>query len=156
MIFSIARNQQQNFTRFGISDIFDGPFSDVDPDYSYYANLHHNNNLNCDFYFEDKFQFQLNQKNESRLSLFHRNVKSIPEHFDEKELYFKSLDFKFSFIGLTETWLDVVKEEFNYLNVYTSVNRYRKDKKGGGVSLHILQVITLALKIGLDYFDSEM
>ena len=60
----------------------------------------------------------------------------------------------FSFIGLTETWSDVDKEEFYYLNGYTSVNRYRKDKKGGGVSLHILQGITYTLKN--DFFDSEM
>ena len=72
------------------------------------------------------------------------------------ELYLKSLDFKFSLIGLTETWLDVDKEEFYDLNGYASVNRYRKDKKGGGVSLHILQGITFMLRNDLDYFDSEM
>ena len=72
------------------------------------------------------------------------------------ELYLKSLDFKFSLIGLTETWLDVDKEKFYDLNGYTSVNRYRKDKKGGGVSLHILQGITFTLRNDLDYFDSEM
>ena len=71
--------------------------------------------------------------------------KSIPKHYDEMELYLKSLEFKFSFIGLTETWLDIDKEEFYDLNGYTSVNRYRKDRKGGGVSLPILQGIAFAL-----------
>ena len=47
-------------------------------------------------------------------------------------------------------------EEFYYLNGYTSVNRYRKDRKGGSVSLHILQGIAFALRNDLDYFDSEM
>ena len=44
------------------------------------------------------------------------------------ELYLNSLDFKFSFIGLSETWLDDNKEEFYDLKGYSSVNRYRKEK----------------------------
>ena len=63
-----------------------------------------------------------------------------------------------SFLSLDslETWLDVDEKEFYDLNGYTSVNRYRKDKKGGGVSLHVLQGITFTLRNDLDYFDSEM
>ena len=129
-------------------------FSDIDPDYQYYRNLQHNGNLNCDYYFEDKLRCKLYKKDESRLSLFHLNVKSIPKHYDEMDLYLKSLEFKFSFIGLTEIWLNIDKEKFYDLNGYTSVSRYRKDRKGGGVSLHILQGI--ALRNDLDYCDSEM
>ena len=77
-------------------------FSDIDPDYQHNRNLRHNDNLNCDYYFEDTFRCKLDKKDESRLSLFHLNVKSIPKHCDEMELYLKSLEFKF-FIGLTET-----------------------------------------------------
>ena len=93
--------------------------------------------------------------------LYSTLMQNIPKHYDEMELYLKPLDFKFSFIRLTETWLDVDKEEFYDLNGYTSVNRYRKDKKGGGVSLHILQGhilqgITFTLRNDLDYVDSEM
>ena len=67
-----------------------------------------------------------------------------------------SLDFKFSFIGLSETWLDDNKEEFYDIKGYSSVNRYRKDKKDGGVSLYIRKGITFMLRNDLDYFDSEM
>ena len=67
-----------------------------------------------------------------------------------------SLYFKFSFIGLSETWLDDNKEEFYDLKGYSSVNRYRKVEKGGGVSLHIRKGITFMLRNDLDYFDSEM
>ena len=128
--FRLHEINSKIFTPFEINDTVDTPFSDIDPDYQYYANLHHNSNVNYDYYFEDKFRCKLDKKDESRLSLFHLNVKSIPKHYDEMELYLKSLDFKFSFIGLTETWLDVDKEEFYDLNGYTSVNRYGKDNKG--------------------------
>ena len=71
-------------------------------------------------------------------------------------MYLNSLDFKFSFIELSETWLDDNEEEFYDLKGYSSVNSYRKDKKGGGVSLHIRKGITFILRNDLDYFDSEM
>ena len=144
------------FTPFEINDSFDTPFADIDPDYQYYTNFHQNGNLNCDYYFEDKFRSKLDKTYESQLSLFHLNIKSISKHYDELELYLNSLDFKFSFIGLSETWLDDNKEEFYDLNGYSSVNRYKKNKKGGGVSLHIQNAIPFILRNDLDYFDNEM
>ena len=154
--FRLHEINNKIFTPFEINDSFDTPFADIDPDYQYYTNFHHNGKLNCDYYFEDKFRCQLDKIDESQLSLFHLNVKSISKHYDELELYLNSLDFKFSFIGLSETWLDDNKEEFYDLKGYSSVNRYRKDKKGGGVSLHIRKDITFILRNDLDYFDSEM
>ena len=154
--FRLYEINNKIFTPFEINDSFDTPFADIDPDYQYYTNFHHNGKLNCDYYLEDKFRCKLDKIDESQLSLFHLNVKSISKHYDELELYLNSLNFKFSFIGLSETWLDDNKEEFYDLKGYSSVNRYRKDKKGGGVSLHIRKDITFILRNDLDYFDSEM
>ena len=98
------------FTQFEINDSFDTPFVDIDPDYQYYINFHHSGNQNCDYYFEDKFRCKLHKIQESQLSLFHLNIKSISKHYDELELYLNSLNFKFSFIGLSETWLNDNKE----------------------------------------------
>ena len=154
--FRLHEINNKIFTPFEINDSFDTPFVDIDPDYQYYTNFHHSGNLNCDYYFEDKFRCKLDKIQDSQLSLFHLNIKSISKHYDELGLYLNSLDFKFSFIGLSETWLDDNKEEFYDLKGYSSVNRYRKDKKGGGVSLHIRKGITFMLRNDLDYFDSEM
>ena len=154
--FRLQEINNKIFTPFEINDSFDTPFADIDPDNQYYTNFHQNGNLNCDYYFEDKFRSKLDKTYESQLSLFHLNIKSISKHYDELELYLNSLDFKFSFIGLSETWLDDNKEEFYDLNGYSSVNRYRKNKKGGGVSLHIQNGIPFILRNDLDYFDSEM
>ena len=154
--FRLHEINNKIFTPFEINDSFDTPFAYIYPDYQYYTNFHHNGKLNCDYYFEDKFRCQLDKTDESQLSLFHLNVKSISKHYDELEWYLNSLDFKFSFIGLSRTWLDDNKEEFYDLKGYSSVNRYRKDKKGGGVLLHIRKYITFILRNDLDYFDSEM
>ena len=100
------------FTPFEINDSFDTPFADIDPDSQYYTNAHQNGNPNCDYYFEDKFRSKLDKIYESQLSLFYHNIKSIYKHYDELGLYLNSLDFKYSLIGLSDTWLDDNKEEF--------------------------------------------
>ena len=73
--FRLHEINSKVFTPFEINDSLDTPFSDIDPDYQYYRNLHHNSTLNCDKYFEDKFRCQLDKKYESGLSLFHFNEK---------------------------------------------------------------------------------
>ena len=55
-------------------------------------------------------------------SLFHQNIKRLPKHIDEFELYLNSVDIKFPFIGLTETWLDKDNEEFYDLHGYSCIN----------------------------------
>ena len=95
--FRLHEINSKIFTPFEINVTVDTLFSDIDPDYQYYANLYHNSNLNCDYHFEDNFRCKLDKKDESRLPLFHLNVKSISKHYDEMELYLKSLDFKFLF-----------------------------------------------------------
>ena len=96
-------------TPFEINDSYDTPFVDIDSNYQYYTNLHHNGKPNCDYYCEDKFRCKLDKIDESQLSLFHLNVKSISKHY---ELYLNSLDFRVSFIGLLEIWFDDNKKNF--------------------------------------------
>ena len=63
---------------------------------------------------------------------------------------------KFSFTGLIETWLDKDKEEFYYLQGYFCINRYRDNRRGGGVLLHIWEDIYYIRRNDLEYFDSEL
>ena len=75
---------------------------------------------------------------------------------DDLELYIDSLDFRFSIIGVTETWLDKYKYEMYNMCNYDSVHRYRNGKKGGGVSVYIHDKIPFIIREDLEYFDSEM
>ena len=61
--------------------------------------------------------------------MFHLNVKSLPKHNDELELYLESINLKFSFDALTETWLDDSKHDLYGFNDYQVHQRYRKGKK---------------------------
>ena len=73
--FRLHEINNKIFTPFEINDSFDTPFVDIDPDCQYYTNCHHSGNLNCDYYFEDKFRCKLHKIQESQLSQFHLNIK---------------------------------------------------------------------------------
>ena len=73
--FRLHEINNKVLTPFEINDSFDTPFVDIEPDYQYYTNFHHNGNLNCDYYFDDKFRCKLHEIQESQLSLFDLNIK---------------------------------------------------------------------------------
>ena len=68
----------------------------------------------------------------------------------------QSLDHDFSFIGLTETWLDENKQDLYDLPGYNCIHRYREGRRGGGVSLYMRNGISFTNRNDLEYFDSEM
>ena len=72
------------------------------------------------------------------IKFLYTNIRSIKTKFDE----FKTLvnTENPDIIGLTETWLNCSKKEFESefsLTGYTILNKDRKNKKGGGVMLYI-------------------
>ena len=109
-IFDCAfRLQEMNskvITPFEINDRLDAPFGDIDPDMQYYTDMNFVENMKCDYEFEDAFNKKISSIETNKLSLFHQNIKSLPKHIDDFESYINSLHIKFSFIGLSETWLD--------------------------------------------------
>ena len=66
------------------------------------------------------------------------------------------MKFKFSFIALTENWLDESKQDLFDLQGYNCLHKFRKRKRGGGVSLYIENGIDFINRPDLGYFDSEM
>ena len=146
------------FMPFKINEGSDTPFTEIDPDFHFYTESYCIKNTQCDYYIEDTFvdKFKRSGSFDRNLSIFHLNIKSLPKHYDELEMYLDSLRFPFSFIGLTETWLDECKENLYDLPQYVSVTRYRKMKRGGGVSLLIRNHIPFILRNDLAYFDSKI
>ena len=112
--------------------------------------------MKCDYYFEDAFNKKISSLETNTLSLFHQNIKSLPKHIDDFELYINSLDIKLSFIGLMETRLDKDKQEFYDLQGYYCINRYRENRRGGGVSLYICEGTPHIRRNDLEYFDIEL
>ena len=154
--FRLQEMNSKVFTPFEINDRLDAPFGDIDPDMQYYTDMNYVENMKCDYYFEDAFNKKISTIETNKLSLFHQNIKSLPKHIDDFESYINSLQIKFSFIGLSETWLDKDKQEFYDLQGYYCINRYRENRRGGGVSLHIREGIPHIRRNDLEYFDNEL
>ena len=146
------------FIPFEINESTNTPFTEMDPDIQFYSSTHYALNTQCEYFIEDTFLTNITEKNkfQNKLSLFHINVKSLPKHHDELELCINSLNFKFSVIALTENWLDESKQDLFDLEGYNCLHKFRKEKRGGGVSLYIENGIDFINRPDLEYFDSEM
>ena len=122
------------FVPFEINQDSNTPFTEIDPDLQLYTESNYIHNMKCDYYLEDTFNdyFSESKTEDISASFFQLNIKSLPKHYDELNLYLDSLKVKFSFIALTETWRSEGTEELYGIQNYNVVNRFRKGRKGGG------------------------
>ena len=143
------------FTPVEINDRSDTPFSEIDPDFQFCTDNYYITNSQCDYYKEDAFVNKFTQSGsfDRNLSIFHLNIKSLPKHCDELEMYLDSLKFPFSFIDLTETWFDECNENLWHTKIRFKI---KKTQRGGGVSLLVRNHISFVLRNDLAYFDCEM
>ena len=84
------------------------PLFNSDPDYHFFQTFSGNvNSFSSDYYHEDSFNglcLKHAIKSEG-LSFIHLNIRSCNKNFSEFDHYLQSLNIKFPFIGLSETWL---------------------------------------------------
>ena len=104
------------------------------------------------YYLASKFnQLVLNSPNlKNGLSFFHLNIRSVPANMGTLSDYLTTLDFNFSVVGLTETWLSEHNAMTYPLPGYTSVGVYRTDRRGGGAMLLISNKIAFKRRYDLD------
>ena len=86
-------------------------------------------------YYDDQ-QFKHKFKSIKNISMFHLNIRSIPEHFIELTSYIHSLNIAFKIIGISETWLKPFHTNYIIPN-YNIEKDIRVNKRGGGVSSYI-------------------
>ena len=73
-----------------------------------------------------------------KLSCMHCNCRSISKNFQDIAMYMNGLNFQFSIIGLTETWLNDNSLLDSYsLQDYNLIVNNRCRSKGGGVGMFI-------------------
>ena len=90
-------------------------------------------------YFQRNFHQLLDNKNTTSVSILHLNIRSINKNFDSFELFLSSLNYCFSVICFSETWLnDRNVDNSNYkLPNYSSIHQIRTHSRGGGVPIYI-------------------
>jgi hypothetical protein len=125
------------------------PLCTSDPDIQYFNELT-NNQLACDYYFEDTFinkiqSLNLTKEDES-FSVYHTNIRSIPKNFDSLQHYLSLLSHEFSVVAITESWLTESTYSLYNLNGYSTLSNHRLVKRGGGVSLFIKDCFSFNLR----------
>ena len=92
------------------------------------------------YYLENTFKEQVNYNNNistDSFSVFHHNIRSVPTNLCKLIIHLENLDFKFSVIGLSETWFKDHNVLVYNMDGYNHVYNYRLHRSGGGVSLFI-------------------
>ena len=69
---------------------------------------------------------------------------------------FEFISVKLSFLGLTETWLTECKQDFYDLPHYSCINKFRNDRKDGGVTFKIRQGLAYFRISDLQPFDNKL
>ena len=107
-------------------------------------NNSHLNNIHsclseCDYYTDSELNaMHVNIESTCCISTLSINCRSISKKIENIECSLKSLDNKFYFVGLTETWLKPNDNSDIYnLPDYTLLSRPRTGKRGGVVGLYV-------------------
>ena len=73
---------------------------DDDSDFVFVQNTH------CKYFNEDQFHKSICTISKKQFSLVHFNARSLYKNFDSICAYLMSLNYPFSLIGITETWMN--------------------------------------------------
>ena len=123
------------------------------------ANLNHSSKINCDYYLPDDFNKMLKKENltsNNTFSMMHLNTRSLNNKFDSFKQLLNSLFIPFQIIGLTETWLNDINDDFIKLDNYDFVNVNRVSKSGGGVGIYIKKGMQYKLRRDLNTNDENI
>ena len=143
-----------------IDDIdLNDPLTENDPDIHFYQTDNilskPSNYYNIDN-FCDKFKYILDDNSGLYLSLFHLNIRSIPQNLNKLTTYLCMLPIEFSIIGISETWLTANNESCYAISGYNSEHLCRNSKRGGGVSIFIKANIKYKRRTDLDIINDNI
>ena len=115
---------------------------DLDPDKCYFNQYSHRLIKSCNYFVEETFNKYLLKHNVSQnsFSIMHLNISSMLANFTSFLSYLENITYKFSVIGLTETWLKQSNVPLYGITGYNHIAITRSHGKGGGVSLLISDV----------------
>ena len=98
-------------------------------------------NLNMTYLFPEDFNNAYeNESSSNYFSILHLNIRSIKKNFENFKMFLNSINFTFSIICFSETWLDETNSTKNsYMNcqIILSKHQVRSDRRGGGVSIYV-------------------
>ena len=127
--------------------------NDIDPDLCFYNQI--STNLSSNYYSENSFH-RLNESKDPSLSILHCNIRSFFANKNDLFNMISSLNYQFSVICLSETWLTHNNYEYACIPNYNHELRTRNNKSGGGVSIFINDDIKYSLRDDISCMDDHI
>ena len=78
---------------------------------------------------------------EKKLSVLNIDIRSITNKFSEFKAHLNSIEKKFTFIVISETWLKEPSDFAFEIEGYKSVSLYKDGRQGGGMKIYYLERI---------------
>ena len=132
---------------------------DSDPDLHFYNNYRCIQNVqNCSYYDDINFKRKCLEKGitNSKFGIIHFNIRSMPRNFDVAEILLFNLNYDFSVIALTETWLTPNNYDCYGLHGYCMESKHRYTKSGGGVALLIKESLRYNVRHDLSETSDQL
>ena len=128
-----------------------------DPDLQYFNDQSFVNTINCDYYLENGFVSKTSKLcTYDCFSLFHLNIRSVPKNLSQLKCYCEGLQFSFTVVGLSETWLNESSRDLYAIDGYQHFNCIRDKKRGGGVSLFVKNNFNVISRTDLDVMSDNI
>ena len=117
----------------------------IDPDLNVSSNLSKRHCQN----FETSLDLKTKYGSKENIAFLHSNICSSGKKLKDLSYYLEGFDISFSFIGLSETWATKTNEDILNMPGYNHEHCIRVSKKGGGVSIYILNTIQYKVRKNL-------
>ena len=134
----------------------DLPLDDLDPDTNFYNDIAYHSSTFCKYYVDDGFvkDITVSPVNDGKpFSLCHVNVRSLQSNFNSMMSYLSTLEFGFSAVCVTETWLHDSNCNLYNLPGYISIENYRTLRSGVGVGIYLKDDMEFKIRKELVQFN---
>ena len=137
--------------------LLDLPLDDIDPDNTFYNDNIYHSSILCNYYMDDTFknEIALHSKDQIKpFSLLHLNARSLQRNFKNWQSYLMTLEYEFTAIGVSETWLrDFICDLYN-IPGYNFIENHRSHRSGGGVGIYLNKNIQFSIRYDLSESDN--
>ena len=143
------------FNPFDLNDINDlTPISHIDPDKQYFNTVTERGNSL--YYNEESFNDRCTSLGNPKhnISVIHLNIRSVHKNLNNFECYLRNFSHQFKVIGLSETWNNEFNVDMCEIKCYNSEHLYRSNRKGGGVSVFIINCLKYTVSSDLSVINN--
>ena len=130
---------------------------DSDPDLHFYNEIYQKSIHKCNYLTESSFKDQISLSKSglsASLSLCHINIRSLNRNHDDFIMFIESLEFEFSVLGFSETWLRDDNCDLYGIPGFSICEKHRKNAVGGGVAIYARSDIAYTVRNDISYLMS--